>query len=108
MNKKMKFAFFCSIFMFAVTSLTGSGVEAQEWQRTDIRGDWTGRDFACSRGFAPKDALCNKSTRGFVAVCWNERQTGECGNAVEWCTYKNVSLETPMDGGAPGEIYICK
>jgi hypothetical protein len=61
------------------------------WDDTGIFADWGARDFACSQGATPKDNLCTAATNKFVAVCWVNRQTGECGNATAWCTYKSVT-----------------
>jgi len=47
------------------------------------------------------------STRNLVAVCWPSRRTGECGNALQWCTYKRLTLQTRPDGSAPGEVFVC-
>jgi len=94
--------------MASVMCLTVAAGEAgAEWKPTGIRADWGGRDFACSQGSIPKPELCNAATKGLVAVCWPSRKTGECNNATEWCTYKKVTLSTPPDGSAPGELYVC-
>jgi hypothetical protein len=109
MPLKMNLVRFYLRFIVSVAFLTIAAGEARtEWKSTGIRADWSGRDFACSEGPKPSPELCNAGTRGFVAVCWSSRQTGECNNKAQWCTYKKVTLETPPDGSAPGELYICK
>src|SRR6266702_3682837 len=93
----------CSTLMASVMSLAiVAGEASAEWKLTGIRTDWGGRDFACSQGPMPKSELCTAATKGLVAICWASRRTGECNNAVEWCTYKKVTLSTPPDGSAPG------
>jgi hypothetical protein len=84
--------------------------KAQTWSDTRTLGDWGGRDsIPCSVGSKPNSNRCKPASVGRVAVCWSNRQTGECGNARAWCTYKDnsVGLHTFPNGGSPGEIYAC-
>ena len=100
--------YFCSISIAGIVGLIVTSLESRaEWKSAGLRADWGGRDFACSQGPIPKPDLCNAATKGLVAVCWPSRKTGECNNAVEWCTYKKVTLSTRPDGSAPGEVYTC-
>jgi hypothetical protein len=78
------------------------------WSDTGEQGDWAGRDFACTKGVIPSAQHCNAQTQGYVAVCWPNRRTGECGGATEWCTYKSVTRATRRDGNAPGRVWECK
>lgn len=78
------------------------------WKPFGAPADWSGRDFSCTVGANPVPALCNTATIGSVAVCWMSRQSGECGGAVAWCTYKNVSVASdPANGSSPGAAYLC-
>jgi len=106
---KASFAFSCCMLTVIAMSVVDAGFEARaEWRSADIRADWTGRDFACSPGPVPKNEFCNAATRGLVAVCWASRRTGECNNALTWCTYKKVTLQTRPDGAAAGDVYVCR
>jgi hypothetical protein len=97
----------CITLTASVMCLIAAREAAAEWKPTGIWADWGGRDFACSPGQIPKPELCSAATKGLVAVCWPSRRTGECNNAVQWCTYKKVTLSTAPDGSAPGEVYVC-
>jgi hypothetical protein len=106
MNNSLHLSLVC---VAGIICLVTTSAKAQaEWQRKGIRADWGGRDFACSESPVPKPELCNAATRGLVAVCWQDRKTGECGGAVAWCTYKKVTLDTRPDGYAPGDVYVCQ
>ena len=83
---------------------------AANWSDTFTRGDWIGRDRACSQGPFPDASQCNSAFFwSGQAVCWSNRHTGECGGAIAWCTYKTVGLTTPHGYGtvSDGEIYKC-
>lgn len=94
------------LFFFGVSS--PSLADGLGWKAFGAPADWSGRDFSCTTGANPVPALCNTATIGSVAVCWTSRQTGECGGAVAWCTYKNVSVASdPANGSSPGAVYLC-
>src|SRR5581483_10699101 len=73
----------------AILCFTGGIAQALEWRDLNRLADWSGYDHACSQGAQPKPEFCQKNRTGNVAVCWENRQTGECSNATAWCTYKD-------------------
>jgi hypothetical protein len=92
-----------------VTRVYGAAQTPQDvfWRDTGMQADWPDRDFSCTQGASPNSQLCNAGTRGRVAVCWLNRRTGECGGATAWCTYKDLTLDTPPTGVSPGRVYVC-
>jgi hypothetical protein len=95
----------------SISSPTGSAASQLyggfAWRDTGMQADWPGHDYSCTQGASPNSQLCNRETRGRVAVCWLRRQTGECGGASEWCTYKALTLDVPPTGTSPGRVYVC-
>ena len=83
------------------------------WINARAKGDWPGKDFACTGGVMPKVKFCDSAHVGNVAVCWvpKDRQTGypfkECQGQKSWCTYKSVNLSQRQTGSRPGQLYIC-
>jgi hypothetical protein len=97
-----------STLIVSIACLIIGGSEAgAQWKETQIRGDWKGRDFACTLGQDPDGTKCNAATKGLVAVCWPSRKTGGCGGSGPWCTYKKITVSTPPDGSTPGKVYTC-
>jgi hypothetical protein len=90
------------LFLFGAGSSKG-----QTWTDAYTRGDWGGRDRTCSQGAEPDPNQCNRAYLGQVAVCWSNRQTWECNNAIAWCTYKTIGVTAPQNGSNPGNIYGC-
>jgi hypothetical protein len=92
-----------------VTRVYGAAQTPQDlfWRDTGMQADWPDRDFSCTQGASPNSQLCNPGTRGRIAVCWLSRRTGECGGATAWCTYKDLTLDTPPTGVSPGRVYVC-
>lgn len=81
--------------------------EPASWKDTGMRADWTGRDMACTQGEKPVPFMCSAQNKGMVAVCWTDRQSGECGNVAAWCTYKTVTMNMRPDGVNRGVVYEC-
>jgi hypothetical protein len=90
-------------YLIVTPSFPSAGREI--WADTHMHAGWTDRDTGCTQGAAPDPKQCSIPTLGHVVVCWQNRRTGECGGATAWCTYKSVN--TPPNGGAPGEVYDC-
>jgi hypothetical protein len=83
---------------------------AQEWTDSHVRYDWGDHDYGCSPGSVPQESFCNQDHVGHVAVCWQNRRTGECGGATAWCTYKTITEIMPrgvQPGSSPGEVWVC-
>jgi hypothetical protein len=95
------------------------------WFDTSISADWGGRDWAFTKGSAPKysvdgTVLCDDSRIGYLAVCWDARPGGYPSSSFpndlkgapspNWCTYKSseIRLSTRPDGNAPpGRVFVC-
>lgn len=97
-------------FAFMVSAI--GGAHAQQWVASGTT-DCPGQDVYCSAGVSPDPARCNSSTLGQTAVCWQARPTGfpntpgNCHGQLSWCTYKAVSVDQCVGGGAPGNAYAC-
>lgn len=94
-----------SIVLFLIAWM--GPVSAGDWKPNGQPRDWHGADVGCSPGAVPEPDRCNAKHEGMVAVCWNDRQTGECDNAVSWCTYKSIKPDRPPNGSNPGNVYVC-
>jgi hypothetical protein len=84
---------------------TAAGVE---WalQRID---DCSGFDTACTVGATPDPSLCNGTTSGTTAVCWDgvvHSNGAPCGSTA-WCTYKSIDAPSCTGGASPGYLYEC-
>jgi hypothetical protein len=78
--------------------------------RTD---DCPARDIACTDGSAPKDGECNQARLDLSSVCWSNGANRSyppfpaCQGKTDWCTYKNVPLNSCRNGGHPGNMWVC-
>ena len=71
-------------------------------------GDCSGRDVGSHQaGYAPPDVDCLPDHYGKIAVCW-DNQRWRHPNGRAWCTYKSVTVEECVGGGAPGRIWRCE
>lgn len=104
------FGFFTAILITPAVILPVAVALSQDihWQPVPIRADWTDHDYGCSQGATPSPRYCDANHLGNVAVCWDNRPTGECGGARAWCTYKAINISTPPHGGSPGRVYVCE
>ena len=80
-------------------------------------GDCGGNDVGCSAGPTPSPSRCFTNAVARMAVCWDNRASGDPANFREnkcstalggaWCTYKSVTADQCAGGGAPGRKYEC-
>jgi hypothetical protein len=97
-----------AVAVIVLTVLFAASAQAQRWEEAGMDADWGGNDYACTRTQVPVAENCTATSRGTVAVCWLKRQTGECQNAVSWCTYKTVKLGEKPTGTNPGKVFVCR
>src|SRR5215470_7659788 len=92
-----------------VLALAGpSTPAAAQWAQQRI-GDCPGSDTACTMGATPDPSLCNATTSGTTAVCWDGvtySNGAPCGSSA-WCTYKSIDAPSCTGGASPGYLYEC-
>jgi hypothetical protein len=85
-----------------------ANAESYQWKNTHSMGDWGDHDIGCSKGVEPNAASCNSGTEKRVAVCWASKPGCGSGLPIAWCTYKDMTMDTPFNGLAPGTVWECQ
>jgi len=97
-----------ALIMWALVVAAPSTPAGAQWTFERI-GDCPGFDTACTVGATPDPSLCNASTSGTTAVCWDGvtySNGAPCGSSA-WCTYKSIDAPSCTGGMSPGYLYEC-
>lgn len=81
----------------------GQPVTGRRWELLRVGSDCSGEDIASTDTGQPEPTNCNNEN--ITAVCWDGNLFR---NGVRpWCTYKKISPDKCVGGGAPGRLFRC-